>query len=403
MKRISKNWAFISIFNLFIVVILGTLMRYKIAFEFLFFQQKNLLHSHSHFAFSGWISQTLFFLLVLSKEQFVSKKYNIVLVLNLFCSYGMLFSFIIQGYGLISILLSTFSIIISYLFSYYFFKDNKYNTVSNRWIKGGLIFNFISSFGTFFLAYMLATKNINENLYYFSIYFYLHFQYNGWFFFSIMGLFIKKLPLDLKTTKQLTKSFYIFFISCIITYTLSILWVKIPKWLFILTAIFTFLNFYFWLRMQSIFIVKFKERYKKNNLILKGMFLVILLAINFKFILQIGLLIDQLKDFVCSNRTIIIAYLHLIFLCIITFFLLAFMFIEKMIPSKKVTVLGLGIFFIGVILNEVFLFSQGCLPFFSIYLPFTNEVLVYISLLMLIGVLLMVISQINNIKKENIF
>ncbi|MCH4830821.1 hypothetical protein [Flavobacterium columnare] len=395
MKITNKNWLFISIFNLFIVVILGTIMRYKIAFEFPFFQQKNLLHSHSHFAFSGWITQTLFILLGSFQNQLVSKKYNMLLVINLICSYGMLFSFIMQGYGLISIILSTLSIIITYFFVYYFYKDNKENTISNIWIKGGLFFNIFSTLGTFCLAYMLATKNINETIYYSSIYFYLHFQYNGWFFFSIIGLFIKNLSLDIKTTKQLRNSFYVFFISCIITYVLSILWVKIPKWLFVLTAIFTFLNFYFWLKIQYVFIIKFKEKYRILPSIVKRILLIILIATNLKFLLQIGLLIDDLKEFVCTNRTIIIGYLHLVFLCIVTLFLLVILFIERILDLKKNTILGLKIFSLGVVLNQVFLFAQGGFPYFNIYLPFTNEVLIYISLLILVGVLLVLISQIN--------
>lgn len=50
-----------SVISLFIVAVLGTLMRYKIAFSFPYFDQKNLLHAHSYFAFSGWISH--FFIL----------------------------------------------------------------------------------------------------------------------------------------------------------------------------------------------------------------------------------------------------------------------------------------------------------------------------------------------------
>ncbi|MFK7032746.1 hypothetical protein [Flavobacterium oreochromis] len=401
MKITSKNWVFILIFNLFIVAVLGTLMRYKIAFEFPFFQQKNLLHSHSHFAFSGWISQTLFFLIILSQKEGFYKKYNVLLISNLICSYGMLFSFIVQGYGLISIILSTLSIIITYLFTYYFFKDYREGTLSNLWIKGGLFFNLISSLGTLFLAYMLAAKTIHENFYYFSIYFYLHFQYNGWFFFTIIGLFISRLSLNNKLAKQVKKYFYIFSISCILTYMLSILWAEIPKWIFILTAIFTFLQFYFWLKMQYIFIVSFKDEYKKLSLVLRGILLIVLIATTLKFILQIGLFIDELRLFVYGNRTIVIGYLHLIFLCIVTLFLLAFMCINKLFHLRKNTKLGLVIFCIGVILNQVFLFTQGGLPYFNIYLPFTNEVLVYISLLIVMGIMLLLVSQTISGDKNN--
>ena len=103
----SKFWLRFSVINLLIVALLGLLMRYKIGFEFPYFDQKNIQHSHSHFAFSGWVTQTLFVLMVhfLSKisVDFDSNKYNKVLIANLVCSYIMLFSFIFNGYNFISI------------------------------------------------------------------------------------------------------------------------------------------------------------------------------------------------------------------------------------------------------------------------------------------------------------
>ena len=38
-------------------------MRYKIAYYLPFIEQANFLHAHSHFAFSGWITQVLMVLM----------------------------------------------------------------------------------------------------------------------------------------------------------------------------------------------------------------------------------------------------------------------------------------------------------------------------------------------------
>ena len=57
-------WIRFSIFNLMLVALLGLLMRYKILFEFPLLDQKSLQHSHSHFAFAGWVSHTLITLLI---------------------------------------------------------------------------------------------------------------------------------------------------------------------------------------------------------------------------------------------------------------------------------------------------------------------------------------------------
>ena len=66
-------WLKFSLFNLLLVAILGLLMRYKIGFEFPFLDQKNLQHSHSHFAFAGWISHTLMVLMLVFLTQKATK------------------------------------------------------------------------------------------------------------------------------------------------------------------------------------------------------------------------------------------------------------------------------------------------------------------------------------------
>ena len=219
----NKFWLKISIINLLLVAVLGLLMRYKIGFEFPFLDQKHLQHSHSHFAFSGWISHTLMVLMIgflekrinITDTQFI-KKYNFLLIANLICSYGMLISFILQGYGLISILFSTFSIVIACVFTYLYFKDLKLiseEDLSKNWFKASLFFNVLSSLGTFALAYMMASKNIHQNEYLSSIYFYLHFQYNGWFFFACMGLLFFFLQIKKTENTFFKKTFWLFFVS----------------------------------------------------------------------------------------------------------------------------------------------------------------------------------------------
>src|SRR5450755_456848 len=48
-----------SLISLAAVAFLGCILRYKIAFSLSFINQKYLLHAHSHFAFTGWITQAL--------------------------------------------------------------------------------------------------------------------------------------------------------------------------------------------------------------------------------------------------------------------------------------------------------------------------------------------------------
>lgn len=389
MNLIEKNWVKIAVFNLSIVVCLGVLMRYKIAFNFPFLEQKNILHSHSHFAFSGWISQTILLYLYyfIKKHTIKSKKYAYILVSNLICSYGMLVFFMLDGYSAISIVFSTLSIVITALFTYFFSKDTrkiKDKTNAIIWFRAALFFNLISAFGTFYLAYMMASKHIIQDFYLASIYYYLHFQYNGWFFFSIIGLFIERVQVKPNQIKLLNGIFWGLFISTLVTYFLSILWANLPSWLYALTILFTVLQTYLWFKLQSLF---------KNNIVTKGfsrllkvLLFCVLVATNLKFLMQLGLVIPKLNTLVFGTRTIVIAYLHLVLLGIITLFLLYHMIVTDQIKQTKNTTYGLYIFIIGIILNEILLFSQGGLSFFYILIPWINEILFCVGILLLFGI-----------------
>ena len=116
-----------ALLNLLLVAAIGVVLRYKIAFYFPWIDQKHLLHAHSHFAFSGWVSHLLMVLLVryLVQQSITGtwRMYRLLINANLVCAYGMLFSFSWQGYGMLSISFSTASIFISYVFAVQFWKD----------------------------------------------------------------------------------------------------------------------------------------------------------------------------------------------------------------------------------------------------------------------------------------
>ena len=255
MKLNVKFWLKFSLLNLCIVGLLGVLMRYKIGFEFPYFNQKNLQHSHSHFAFSGWVSHTLMTLMVYYLQTkiigFSGNKYRKLIIANLICSFGMLIFFILQGYGVISIAFSTASIFVSYAFAYQFNKDLKLinnDFLSKKWFQAALFFNVISSFGTFYLAYMMVSKNVVQDLYLSSIYYYLHFQYNGWFFFGCMGLVFGFLNLKKSEHPFFETTFKLFTIACIPAYFLSTLWLNLPLWLYIMTIFAAIIQVFAWFK-----------------------------------------------------------------------------------------------------------------------------------------------------------
>jgi hypothetical protein len=181
MNTTSGSWVRIALINLGIVALLGMVMRYKIGFEFPYFDQKYLQEAHSHFAFTGWITHTLFFLMVLLFRQNLDlineKIYNRIIMMNLIAAYGMLISFTMQGYGAVSITFSTLSIIVAYVFSYYALKDIRRLSSGHPakyWLRAAIWFGIFSTFGTMVLSYMMATRQYDQTTYLGSIYLYLN-------------------------------------------------------------------------------------------------------------------------------------------------------------------------------------------------------------------------------------
>lgn len=412
MNLSNKFWLKFSLINLLIVALIGLLMRYKIGFEFPYFNQKNLQHSHSHFAFSGWISHTLMVLMIafLEKKGIRQKasgnsflNYNKILSANLICAYGMLIFFIIQGYGTFSIFFSTASIVVSYIFSWYFLKDLKLissEDLSKNWFKGAILFNILSSFGTFALAYMMITKNIHQEEYLASIFYYLHFQYNGWFFFACMGLLFSFLNIKSAENPFYKNTFKLFFISCIPAYFLSTLWLNLPVWLYTLTLIAGFIQTYAWFRFSFI-IVKTKRNLLENYpFFLRYILLFIGFAASIKLLLQLGSTIPVLSELAFGFRPIVIAYLHLVLLAIISLFILFYIFANHLIMVNSKIKFGIITFSIGVLLNEIILAVQGIASFSYTVIPYANEMLFGVAVILILGIGITTFYSIIKTKKH---
>lgn len=400
-----KFWLKFSLINLLIVALVGLLMRYKIGFEFPYLNQKNLQHGHSHFAFSGWVSHTLMVVMVYffkANPLIGLKKYHTILFANLAASYGMLIFFIIQGYAFISIAFSTFAMVVSFVFAYHFMKDIRVAGIDKlikNWFKWGIIFSVLSSVGTLALVYLMATKTVSESAYLASIYYYLHFQYNGWFFFACMGLFYVFFNLTKQQHFYLT-TFRIFAASCIPAYFLSILWLDLPLWIYLLCLIAAIAQVYAWFRFLYIFVKLNNPRVKTISPLLQNLLIFISIAVSIKLLLQLGSTIPQLSQMAFGFRPIVIAYLHLVLLAIISLFLLVYCYASGMLTMTQPVKTGLGIFSLGVVFNEVILALQGAASLDYIPIPFVNEMLFGAAIILVSGIGIIVLGTFKKVAPD---
>lgn len=405
-----RGWTRIALFNLFIVACLGLLMRLKILLPLLpWLDQRFTLHAHSHFAFSGWISHVLMLsiaVLILGRnfDGVLPIRYNRLLAFNLFCSYGMLVSFLIQGYAAVSITFSTLSILVGFIFyrlcqtdiSVYGQKQVWY-----RYIHAALIFNMISSLGTFLLAWTMATQPGNTVLRLASVYFYLHFQYNGWFFFGIMGLFHQWLYLQKISLPNASIQFRLFVISCVPTYLLSINWMSFPAALHVLTILTALMQFV----VFGIFVSALWKR--KDNIagglpsVMRYVLSAVAIACGIKFGLQTASSLPNIAHFAFGLRPVVIAYLHLVLLGIISLFLICWLFMNKALKTTPVTAFGIIIFVSGIVFNEFFLLLQGIGSLSDHYISGMPQALVVAALILVIGIVVILQDNISPVAESS--
>ena len=382
-------WLKFSVFNFLIVALLGVTMRYKILYSMPFLDQKHLQEAHSHFAFYGWITNVIYVLILnymhKINAQIDLKKYEKLIVVNLIASFTMLGAFLYGGYFWASIAGSTVALLCSFVFFFFFVRDaKKIQDSSKLWFLAGLFFAVISSVGVFNLGYMMMSKTATQDLYLASEYYYLHFQYNGFFIFSCIGflLFSMKQAGSGISEKQNKLIFWLLFIGCVIGYGLSVLWMKMPVSIFAVIVVATI--------MQTIGAVLLFVFIKKNwtNLVLKwsSMHRFVLLYAGFAFAvkiaLQLGSTIPALNQFAFGFRNVVIAYLHLVLLMCIATFLVNQILATHYFSITNKLLMGFKLLLLGIFLNELILGLMGVFSIKYISIPFANEMLLGVSVLM---------------------
>lgn len=397
----NKKIAFglkLAVVNFALVAILGMLMRYKIAFPFDVFEQKHMQEAHSHFAFYGWTTLAIYIFMLRDLIQKIpslkSKKYFLIIALNLLGAYGMLATFLYGGYYWLSIVFSTISLLSSFIFLFAVIKELRFTPTSwGRWYIGGLVFALLSSAGVFYMAYSMMTHRMSQQMYLGSTYYYLHFQYNGFFIFACMGILLSRLEsIGISISKNRNRTAFLsLFIGTILTFGLSVLWAKMPTWIFLLIIAGSVLQTFGSLVYIG-FVKKYWTRIKENwSSFDRFVLLYIGLAYVIKIILQLGSNFPALSKFAFGFRNIVIAYLHLVLLMCIGTFLLHSILSSGYFKKNKMLKIAFSLFLIGTFLNEFFLGINGILSIKYILLPNTQYILLGVSVVITAALLLILV------------
>ncbi|MFL5808534.1 MAG: hypothetical protein ACJ749_03380 [Flavisolibacter sp.] len=368
----------LAFINLFIVALIGLTLR-SYPFFHIPFSYKNLLHGHSHFAFGGWIMPLLIWLITRYFPELCAgvpfKHWRNIVFMIFFSAYGMLASFPFQGYGPVSISFSTISVLAGFYLAWVIWRSSKQERqiTSVRFLNAGLFYLVLSSIGPFATGPLAALGYAGTPLYFNAIYFFLHFQYNGWFSFVILAVLVKILE-EKQLAKNANSSFILLHLACIPTFFLSILW-NHPGHLFNLigglAALIQIAAF--------IFLIPNLRSLNTGKNLINLLIRLALFGFIIKLVLQLASAFPLVADIAFLNRNFIIAYLHLVLVAFVS--LSGIAFVLKLEPSLLSTQMkaGISIFIFSSITSEVLLITEPIGRYLNFSIPFLPNLLFYFS------------------------
>ncbi len=389
-------WSKISLTFLFIVALIGTILR-AVPFFSIPFDYENLVHAHSHVAFQGWVYTLMMLLLMsffLKEHQIRKRRYLLQFKLTVLVIIGVFISFSMQGYGLYSILFSTLFQLLNYWFIYSFISDcgsldhAVRKAISVRFVTTGLWLGILSTLVPFAIG-ILAAKGLKGTEEYNSlVYIFLHLQYNGWFLFVAIGLFFKLLEMNglIVRHSQGIKFYWLFLIAVIPAIALSLLGMSYSKYMLLPAYLAAGSQIagiiYLLISLPKDLRVLLAKRGNWFQIYLRG-FLILLLT---KVFLQCLSVFPVFEQYAFHNKLVILAYLHLSLIGVITFLFLALMIERKWLIINHSTKVGNFLLLSGFACTEVLLILGG------LGLWYEQSVLLGGSAAMALGILLMIVK-----------
>ncbi|MDQ8202595.1 hypothetical protein [Pelagicoccus sp. SDUM812003] len=320
-----------------------------------------LLHAHSHIAFLGWVFNAFIGIAIVlflhpSRHRQIRQLFIVLQVANL----GMLASFPFQGYAAASISFSTLHLAGSACFAILLWKDAPPGQAPSGFLKTSLVFMLLSSLGPLALGPMAAMDLRESPWYTFAIYFYLHFQYNGWFLFFLIAALLKAIENLSPSLPQnrLNKALWWLSIGTAGNVTLSALWIQVPIWV----GAVALLSGCAQLIGLSTLLPSIIAAYRQADLqpLARALALLAMVCFVAKFFLQ---LFASLPGFISFSidRFSAIGFLHLVFLGIVTPALILWALQNRWMKRGKASALGICGLLIGFAITEGALFLQALL------------------------------------------
>ena len=242
----------------------------------------------------------------------------------------------------------------------------------------------VSSIGPLALG-PISAMGLKDSVWYnYAIYFYLHFQYNGWFFMAITGLLILGYPDWEESNRVLLKrSAGYLNLAIVLTLFLSVLGHGNTHWFNLIGGTGAVIQLIVMIKLAGSF-VSYHNRpgniVRERNVVLLKL---AMLSLLLKLVLQVFSAFPFLTAFIEGTRGVIIAYLHLVLIGFVSFCILYFYIREKPSGNTDRSIPAFSyILIVGFFLNE-FVLLIAVTGGIAIIIP---QLLVTASVIMVIGI-----------------
>jgi hypothetical protein len=368
----SYRWIQFAVSYLLITALAGVFMRSMAIFPITGIEYEYILHAHSHLALLGWGYMSVFLLFLaefFDKTEQQQVQIKILFWSTQFTIIGMFISFSLQGYALFSIAFSTIQVLLSYWFVIITWRHLRYKAIAMQgqpisflYVKASLVCLVLSSIGPWSLAILSANELQDSPLYEAAVYFYLHFQYNGWFTLGLLAvllrIFEKRGVIIPHSLLKIQLGLYVG--SILPSFILSVLWMEIHFIWYVIAALAG--------AVQWIAMVIFCHYIYRIRAIVKeifqgwgrGLLIIAMVVLLIKVTLELGLVMPGLTELIYSSRSIVIGYLHLTLLGFVSILCLSLFLHQGWLNETwKSSRLGYSLFLIFFGVNEFILFLQG--------------------------------------------
>lgn len=400
-NSLPKSWMTWAVFFFLIASLFGLLMRlFFISDVPEFLTYKNILHAHSHTALLGWgfllVSGILTFTFITDPSKLT--RYKVLLILLVLSTFGMAIAFPVEGYGLFSIVFSTIHLLLSYVFTYFFFQDLKDRkpTLAIRLIKFSLIWLLVSSLGLWAIAPVGVILGKLHPLYFMSVQWFLHFQLNGWFVYALLGLWVQYLDEKGATLSIPSWTIPVLHISLLLTYALSVAWSSPIHGLFALNAIGVLLQaLAYWFFIKGM-LTLLSSSYRFPSSWADKLLWIGIISLMVKALIQSALIIPDVATIAYTIRNYVIGFVHLVMLGAITFGLGAIAIKKQWLEKSSLSKIGWSIVSIAFISSEALILLQGTFFWAKLgFIPAYHQLIFWSSALFPIGLIILLIAQLS--------